>query len=157
MTDKTTFAGTLQRVLLLEGTLNELSQLRDEAFVVFNNIPLDHMNRIFETSWEKLFFWQRKHNGKNLPNLIIQDYSKVREIFVNVTDGRINRKEFADALAQSRVAVEECIEKIRLQFSEEYQKLNKLYEEFAQSTGDFKFIFECPVVKELIMDKLLKS
>ena len=50
MKNKNTFAETLRRVLLLETALNDLSQLRDEAIVVLNYIPLDQMNEIFETS-----------------------------------------------------------------------------------------------------------
>ena len=157
MANKTTFAESLRRVLLLEKTLNDLSQLRDEAFVVFNFVPLDEMNEIFETSWGKLFSWNRKHEHEDVPNLFIQNYSEVKGIFYDVTSARINRQEFADALTKSCEAVEKCIENVRSQLSEEEQKLHELYNEFTQSTGDFKFIFESPLVKQLIMDKLLKS
>lgn len=157
MADKTTFAGTLQRVLLLEKTLNELSQLRDEAFVVFDYLPLEEMNGIFETSWRKLAAWNRNHEHENVPALWIQDYSDIQGIFCRVISASINREEFAKALDKSCKSVEECLEKLRSSLSEEEQKLHEIYNEFAQNTGDFKFIFENPIVKQLIMDKLLKS
>lgn len=157
MKNKATFAETLRRVLLLETSLNELSQLRDEAFIVFNYIPLDEMNGTFETSWKSLFSWNNKYEHENVPYLYLQSFSDVKAIFCRVTSAFINRDEFAEALADSCKAVEECIEKIRSQLSEEEQKLNELYNEFTQSTGDLKFIFEELRVKELIMSKLLKS
>lgn len=156
MADKATFAETLRRVLLLEKTLNDLSQLRDEAFVVFNYVPLEEMNVIFENSWKKLYYWNRQHERENVPHLHLQDYSKVKSIFDDVGRAHINRKEFFDALAESCKGIEDCIEKVRSQLAEEDQKLHELYNEFTQNTGDFKFIFESPLVKQLIMDKLLK-
>lgn len=157
MENKTTFAETLRRALFLEETLNELSKLRDEAFRVFYCPPLGKMNGIFEASWKELISWNRKHEHEDVPFLRIQDLSEVEGIFFNVTSARINRKEFEEALTESREAVEKCIEEMRSQLSKEEQKLDELYNEFVQSTGDFKFIFESSHVKQLIMDKLLKS
>lgn len=157
MADKATLAETLRRVLLLEKALDDLSQIRDEAFTVFNNVPLDEMNGIFKDSWGKLFSWNSRHERENLYGLFIQDYEHVAATFCRLTSAYINRKEFKDALAESREAVEECIKKMQAELSEEDQKLHELYNEFVQSTGDFKFIFESPIVKQLIMDKLLKS
>lgn len=157
MEDKATLAETLKRVRMLEEALNRLSELRDEAFFAFKNPSLNKMNEIFETSWKELFCWNLNHETDGVPHFYLQDYSTVQGNFLDVTDARKNRKEFADSLAESREAVEECIEKIRTKLSEEEKKLDELYNEFVQSTGDFKFIFESPIVKQLIIDKLLKS
>ena len=155
MADKATLSETLREVLLLEKTLDELSQLREEAFVVFDQAPLDEMNEVFKTSWSRLCSWNGRH--ENLPALYIQSYCEIEKIFINVTRAFINRQEFKDALSSSREAVEKYIETIRSQLSEEEQKLQTLYNEFSQNAGDFKFIFESPLVKQLIIDKLLKS
>lgn len=40
---------------------------------------------------------------------------------------------------------------------EELFRWNLNHNEFVQNTGDFKFIFESPIVKQLIIDNLLKS
>lgn len=100
MENKTAFAENLRRVLFLEKTLNELSQLRDEAFIVFDYPPLGEMNGIFEASWKELISWNRKHEHEDVPFLEIQGFSEVRGKFYDVTSAHINRKEFAEVLTE---------------------------------------------------------
>ena len=80
----------------------------------------------------------------------------MKRIVFELTTARINRKEFAEQLAPIREKVNDAIEKLKSMLEEEEGKLNELYNEFTQTTGDFKFIFESPAVKKLIMDDLLK-
>lgn len=156
MKDKPTVVETLRKVILLENSLNDLSQLRDEAFCVFG-APLDQINQIFKPYWKELLRWNSRHEGQGLPYLSMQKYDDVNRAFIGISNATINRKEFEDALSTSCENVDKCIEEIRSKLSEEEEKLGVLYDDFTQSTGDFKFIFESPIVKQLIMDKLLKS
>ena len=154
------FAETLRRVMFFEESLDELSLLRDEAFRIFDLVSLEEVNQIFNTAWEKLFSWFRTTAHQGLPKLLLweyREYPDVKRIVFELTTARINRKEFAEQLAPIREKVENAIEKLQSLLDEEESKLNELYNEFTQTTGDFKFIFESPAVKKLIMDDLLKS
>ena len=156
MKKKATVSETLREILLLEGFLKEITQLRDEAFSVFDPLrPLDEMNGILESSWKKLDAWNRTH--EKAPHFYMQGYNEIRGIFCSVTSASINRDEFKKALTKSCEAIEEGIKKIQSKLSEEEKQLDELYKEFAQDTGDLKFIFEEESVKKLIMSKLLKS
>lgn len=146
----------LRKIELLEKNFNELSELKDSAFKVFHYIPLNEMEEIFETSWRKLFSWNKKHEQDNVPMLEIQNYSEVRKFFAEVTSARINRKEFERALAKSCISIVECIERLKIQIAMEEEILNELYMDFVHSTGELEFIFESQKVKQLIMDKLLR-
>ena len=159
MKDNNSFAETLRRVIFFENSLDELYLLRDEAFRIFHLVPLEEVSQIFKTAWEKLFSWDRNTAHQGLPKLLLweyRDYPEVKRIVFELTTARINRKEFAEQLAPIREKVENAIEKLQSLLDEEESKLNELYNEFTQTTGDFKFIFESPAVKKLIMDDLLK-
>ena len=160
MKDNNSFAETLRRVMFFENSLDELYLLRDEAFRIFHLVPLEEVSQIFKTAWEKLFSWDRNTAHQGLPKLLLweyRDYPEVKRIVFELTTARINRKEFAEQLAPIREKVNDAIEKLKSMLEEEEGKLNELYNEFTQTTGDFKFIFESPAVKKLIMDDLLKS
>ena len=159
MKDNNSFAETLRRVIFFENSLDELYLLRDEAFRIFHLVPLEEVSQIFKTAWEKLFSWDRNTAHQGLPKLLLweyRDYPEVKRIVFELTTARINRKEFAEQLAPIREKVNDAIEKLKSMLEEEEGKLNELYNEFTQTTGDFKFIFESPAVKKLIMDDLLK-
>lgn len=159
MKDNKSFAETLRRVMFFENSLDELYLLRDEAFRIFHLVPLEEVSQIFKTAWEKLFSWDRNTAHQGLPKLLLweyRDYPEVKRIVFELTTARINRKEFAEQLAPIREKVNDAIEKLKSMLEEEEGKLNELYNEFTQTTGDFKFIFESPAVKKLIMDDLLK-
>ena len=115
------------------------------------------MNEILETSWKELSRWNRNHKDDGVPHLNIRYFSTIGISFQDVTTARKNREEFRESLTESCETVEKCIEEIRIKLSEEEKKLDELYNEFVQSTGDLKSIFESPIVKQLIIDKLLKS
>ena len=160
MKDNNSFAETLRRVMFFENSLDELYLLRDEAFRIFHLVPLEEVSQIFKTAWEKLFSWDRNTAHQGLPKLLLweyRDYLEMKRIVFELTTARINRKEFAEQLAPIREKVNDAIEKLKSMLEEEEGKLNELYNEFTQTTGDFKFIFESPAVKKLIMDDLLKS
>ena len=159
MKDNKSFAETLRRVMFFENSLDELYLLRDEAFRIFHLVPLEEVSQIFKTAWEKLFSWDRNTAHQGLPKLLLweyRDYPEVKRIVFELTTARINRKEFAEQLAPIREKVNDAIEKLKSMLEEEEGKLNELYNEFTQTTGDFKFIFESPAVKKLIMADLLK-
>ena len=159
MKDNKSFAETLRRVMFFENSLDELYLLRDEAFRIFHLVPLEEVSQIFKTAWEKLFSWDRNTAHQGLPKLLLweyRDYPEVKRIVFELTTARINRKEFAEQLAPIREKVNDATEKLKSMLEEEEGKLNELYNEFTQTTGDFKFIFESPAVKKLIMDDLLK-
>lgn len=150
------FATTLRRVLLLEETYEELEQISEYAFSVFTDYcSLKEMERVKENAWKKLFYWNRNH--ENVPSLFIQNYVEVERVFSEVERAIKNRKEFEAALAPSRKAVEEALRLLEAELLEEKTKLNKLYDEFAESSGDFKFIFKEEKIKQLIMNGLMKS
>ena len=87
----------------------------------------------------------------------MQGFDEIQGIFSNVTRAHINRDEFKEALTKSCEAIEEGIKKMQSKLSEKETQLDELYTEFAQDTGELKFIFEEEAVKKLIMSKLLKS
>lgn len=156
MKDKATVSETLREILLLEGYLKEVTQLYDEAYTVFDPlIPLNEMNGIFESSWKKLIVWNNKH--EKLVYFSMQGFNEIQGIFSNVISARINRDEFKEALTKSCEAIEEGIKNMQSKLSEKETQLDELYAEFAQDTGELKFIFEEEAVKKLIMSKLLKS
>ena len=160
MKDNNSFAETLRRVVFFEDALEELSLLRDDAFRIFDLVPLDEVIRIFNDSWEKLFSWDRRTAHQGLPKLLLweyREYPNVKRTIFSLTSANINRKEFKEELAPICEKVDDAIEKLKSTLAQEEEKLDELYKEFAQTTGDFKFIFESPVVKRLIMNDLLKS
>lgn len=160
MESKNSFVETLRRVIFFEESLDELSLISDEAFRIFDFVSLEEVKQIFDNAWEKLFAWDRKTAHQGLPKLLLweyRDYPDVKRIVFELTTARINRKEFAEKLAPVREKVENAIEKLQILLKEEKEKLEKIYNEFTQTTGDFKFIFESPVIKKMIMDDLLKS
>lgn len=156
MKNKATVSETLREILLLEGFLKDLTHLYDEASTAFDPLlPLNEMNGIFESSWKKLTSWNRTH--EKAPHIYMQGFNEIQGIFCDVTSARINRDEFKSALTKSCEAIEEGIKKIQTELSEKEKQLDELYTEFAQDTGELKFIFEEESVKKLIMSKLLKS
>lgn len=157
MKSEATVSETLREIILLEDSVKELTQLRDEAFSVFDPLyPLKDFIKILESSWRKLI---NLGGGtyKKIPYFCMHDYGEIRGIFYDVTQARINRIEFKELLSKSCESIEEAIRKIQSKLSEEEEKLDQLYKEFAQNTGDFQFIFEEEHVKNLIINKLLKS
>ena len=158
MENKKTVAETLRRILVLEKALNDITEISDNAFKVFSNLcSRSKMERIFNSSWQSLFNWNDLNRAEIIPYLHLQDYHTVEHAFLKVESACINREEFSNALAESRESVARHIEQIKSILSKEKKKLEKLYNEFAESTGSLKFIFEEPQVKQLILDNLLKS
>lgn len=156
MKNKATFSETLREIVLLEGFLKDLTHLYDEASTAFNpHIPLNEITGIFESSWKKLTSWNSTH--KETTHIYMQEFNEIQRIFYDVTRALINRDEFKAALTESCEAIEEGIKKIQTELSEKEKQLDELYTEFAQDTGELKFIFEEKCVKKLIMSKLLKS
>lgn len=73
---------------------------------------LEEIDKSFTTSWNELFHWYTSHPTS--PYLFIGDYDKIKNIFRDLTDARINRTEFSNLLAGSREEVEKCIAEIKL-------------------------------------------
>lgn len=156
MENKNAILETSRRIALLEEALNDIIKISNDAFKVFSSsCSLSKMEKIFQTSWTELDCWYEKY--KDVPHFLFQDFSEIERAFRDVTNAHISRKDFSTTLAKYRKAVEECILEIHNELSKEKKKLDELYNEFAQNTGNFRFIFEENQVKQLIMDKLLKS
>ena len=147
---------TLRKILFLESCLEEITQLSDEAYNAFDPlVSLDEIKANLESSWKKLYRWNRYRPDK--PCLVIQSRSEIDAIFSKLYRADINRAEFKEDLSPSCAAIEEFIKKLQSEISENEKHLNELYEEFAQDTGELKFIFEAESVKKAIINKLLKS
>lgn len=146
---------TLRKILFLEDCLKEITQLSDEAFNALDPlISLDEIKETLGSSWKKLSRWNTTHQNAHLH---IQPYIEIEGIFSKLSRADINRAEFKEALSPSCSAIEDFIKKLQSRISEEEKHLYELYEEFAQDTGDLKFIFEAEIVKKAIINKLLKS
>lgn len=81
----------------------------------------------------------------------------MQNLFNQLINANINRKEFSDALAKSCENIEKYIKELEEEISKEQEKLNTLYDEFAKKTGEYSFIFEEEKIKNLIISKLLQS
>lgn len=155
MQKKATVSETLRRIFMIKGWLEELTELRDKAFAVFDSCTsITEMDEICKSSWKKLCSWNIRHD--NAPRIRMQLYTDVEHFFFQVTRAWISRDDFKKLLDKSCEAIEECIKKIQTELSEEEKKLDELYKEFALTTGNLKFIFEEDSVKELIIEKFLK-
>ena len=154
MKDQNTVVEILKSISLWKEALNEISALADDAFLVFDpTFPLDQMDEKLNTSWKKLI--NRRFNSK-VPYLSMQDYSTIESAFYRVTHATINRDEFCETLSESRNSIEKCLTKIQEKLSSEQEKLDRLYNEFAENADEFKFIFKEDKIKQFIMDKFLK-
>lgn len=149
------FLQTLREASRLEEILEELCELKKKAFEVFESwTSLEEIGKIFETYWKDLSHWNDEHPDS--PQFYMQKHREMEGIFKQVTRAEINRTEFADLLADSRNEVENCIAEIEKRLSKKQEELAELYDAFAKTTGAFRFIFEEPNIRLLIMDKLLK-
>lgn len=153
MSNSYTILETLNKKQLLETDLKELIQLNDAAQKVFNNwFSLSKMNDVLETAWKRLSMWNYRHDNK----IFIQGFDEIQQLFFNVTTARINRDEFKAALTGSCDSIEKAIQEIQAKIFEEEKKVEQLYNDFVQTTGEFKFIFENEQIKHLILCNLLK-
>ena len=155
MNDKNTVLEILKNISFWEEALNDISALADDAFLVFEpTFPLNEMNEKFENSWKKLI---NRRTKSKVPYFSMQAFSEIESAFYKVTHAVINRDEFSEALSESRTTIEKCLANMQKELSSEQKKLDELYDEFAKNANEFKFIFKEEKIKQLIMDKFLKS
>lgn len=143
-----------QKITSLETALNEICELKNDAFTVFCFHSLHSIKDTFETSWNEILDWNKKHSS--LPRLSL-DYAKIIRAFEDVADAHINRDEFESALKESCEKIEQYIEGLQRLLCSKKETLNKRYDEFAQTTGNYEFIFKEDAIKQLIINNLLKS
>lgn len=144
----------------VEKDLEEFLELREDAFQVFEHgiwSTLDFIQKSYESgAWYELRRWHdnyQKHNGyfhfKN-PKII-------QEAFLELSRANINRKEFYDMLSGCREDIEKYIQDLTDRQQNLERQLDNAYDDFVQNeTGDYKWIFEQPFVKELVF-KFIQS
>ena len=87
----------------------------------------------------------------------LQHCDKIEVAFIQISNASINRREFAEELAEFRKAIEEAIANIEKAIEKEEAELNILYNTFAEQTGEYDFIFKNPKIKKLIIDGFLQT
>lgn len=159
MKNEKTVSEALRRMLWLKKNLKDITELKKEAFKVFSDwCSIEKMESNFNEYWMQLIYWtDNTYNIEKHFGYMDLDANKIQNAFFRLKNASISRKEFADTLEDSRENVERYIKELEAEISKEQEYLNELYDQFAQSSGDFSFIFKEPSIKQLIMDKFLQS
>lgn len=140
----------------LEKDLREMQALKEKAFVFFERdvygISLAEIKESYEKgAWHELIKWNensKMHSG----DFHFKDVRTVKSAFWQVNVAVISRKEFQDMLSGCRDDVERYIKELTDELQKMEQQLESAYDAFAQNkTGDYKWIFEQPFIKKLVL------
>lgn len=141
-----------RRIAELEDALNEFTLLKEGAFKIFD---APSIKEIWEEYWKKIFKWNNAHLEKRLPYLYA-NIGDVVQFYYNVLNDYIDRKEFAERFEKICETIESYIKELQALLEVEKQKLDELYDEFVQGSGDLRDVFETPDVRNLILNRFLK-
>ncbi len=146
----------------LNEELEEITKLKEEAFEIFevDRHSLKKIRNIYNNTWKKLesmgydFGERYTHrlyiHSSNYPDDLDTTISKLERAV-------INRNEFLEYLEKNHLAgqVLKYIQTIEEDIAQHMKELDRIYNRFAQNTGEFSFIFKSPKIKEIIINKLL--
>ena len=158
MENKPNLLETLKHLEILEEIITKVATLEDEATYVFSRrCSLKKIGELFNSAWEDLNCFETDCSG--IPSDIkMQPYDEIKRAFLNVQDATIDRKEFEKILKPSYEGIENYIKLVEEEIARTKEQLSIIYDEIViESSGDLKFIFTEPRVKEIILTKLLKS
>lgn len=150
----------VQETRKLNRDLEEITKLKEEAFEIFevNRYGLEEIRKIYEGSWKKLenFYYMEKYTHRLYINYNDNNYDL--DIAISSLERAfINRREFLEYLEKNQLAAQllKYIQIIEEDIAKHMKELDKIYNRFAQTTGEFSFIFKSPKIKEIIINKLL--
>lgn len=143
----------------VEKDLKKFTKLKKEAFQVFNNdisSTLDCIQKSYGSgAWYELRLWHdytKVHSG----HFHFENEYIIEDAFQQLSEANINRKEFKDMLSGCCNDIERYIKELTDELNNLNQQLDNAYDDFVQNeTGDYKWIFEQPFVKELVLKILL--
>lgn len=133
--------------------LTELTQLMEEAFIVFDYesilaCKLPEITKVIEKSWVEF--------TKYPISFCESDFNKIREASLRVSKAFITRKDFNEILAPYKKAIEDYSSKLAKEVEKKYQYIIKLYNNFEQfGSSPLSVFFEQEQVKETFMQFLL--
>ena len=139
---------------IVERDLKKMNNLKSEAFKVFDsNASLESMKKSVEDggAWYQILDWYydaSEHSGC----FSFRHPDSIRKSFAKLSFAIIDRKKFAEELSEAREDIVSYIDTLVKVLEELNQKLDIAYYEFVQNeTGEYKWIFEQPFMKEILL------
>lgn len=140
----------------IENDLKKMNDLKFEAYKVFDNgwvMPLPKVKKSCEESgpWSEIINWHYD-SGKHAGCFFLRHPDVIKQNFEKLDSAIINRKEFEENLSEAREDVENYIKNLEESLEEVKKELDVAYYEFLQNeTGEYKWIFEQPFMKEILL------
>lgn len=145
----------------VEKDLKEFTRIKKEAFEIFNGYfasTLENIQKSYDSgAWYELRCWQDDYE-RHCCFFCFENPMVIPEAFGKLLTADINRKEFSEMLSGCCNDIEKYIEELTEELQSLQQQLNKAYYDFLENeTGEHKWIFEQPFVKNLVLKFLLSE
>lgn len=139
----------------IERDLKKFTKLKEEAFKVFDHAiwaTLENIQKSCDSgAWHELRMWHTCHE-RHSGYFYFENARVIPEAFQQLSTANINRKEFKDMLTGCCDDIERYIKELTDELNNLNQQLDKAYDNFVQNeTGNYKWIFGQPFVKELVL------
>lgn len=146
----------LQELSRLHQGLREILRIEDYTECTFYpSTTLDSIHGdCYLNGWKKLTSWNEEHpDDYQFVSPILQDLEE--EAFEPLKHAIINRIEFEEKLKCVCDEIAQCKKQFVTQIHEKRAELEQIYDAFAKSNKQYKFIFEAPEIKKLIIESFL--
>lgn len=140
----------------VESDLKKMSDLKSEAYRVFDKgwlMPLEKVKKSCEEGgpWNQIINWHFD-SGEHAGCFFLRHPDVIKPNFEKLNSASINRKEFEESLEEAREDIERYLKSLEEFQKELNQKLDTAYYEFVQTeTGNYKWIFEQPFMKSILL------
>ena len=145
------FATALRDYLKLKDESNKFSELKKEAFVVFNKgFDLNQLLPRLNGPWLELCDWNlntdNTHRFAKVP-----DFAYVSNCFTQLISGEINRNKFYEQLQEVCGDIADHQIGLSALAKKAYADISQLYDTSAKANTHLSFIFTEPKVKKFFM------
>ena len=139
----------------IERDLKKFTKLKEEAFKVFDHAiwaTLENIQKSYDSgAWHELRMWHTCHE-RHSGYFYFQNVRVISDAFQQLSTATINRDEFYDMLSGCRDDIEKYSQDLTDELQNLERQLDKAYDNFVQNeTGNYKWIFGQPFVKELVL------
>ena len=140
----------------VEKDLKEMKGLQYEAFKTLGSkrlLPLEQIKKSCEEggSWNNILNWHYDASEHSC-YFSLRNPEIIRENIEKLNSAIISRKEFEENLSEAKEDIQSYIKSLEEAREELNQKIDSVYDEFVQKeTGEYKWIFEQPFVKSIVL------
>ena len=140
----------------VEKDLKKMKKLQNEAFKVFGSkrvLPLEQIEKSYEKggAWNDILNWYYDASEYSC-YFMLRNPEQIGESFVKLNSAIINRKEFEENLSEAKEDILSYVKALEEALRALEQKIDILYCEFVQNgTGAYKWIFEQPFIKSIVL------